>query len=374
MVSFSSWRGEKMSGNRALLQDVLRGRLGFNGFTVSDWNAHTQVPGCTGSRCPTAFLAGIDMFMAPDTWKGLFANMVEEVRSGEIPTARLDEAVSRILRVKLRAGLFEQGLPSQRPYAGQLRVLGSPEHRALGRQAVRESLVLLKNEGGLLPLKPHMTVLVTGDGADNMSKQTGGWTISWQGDGNSRAEFPNAETIYEGIAEQVMAAGGTAMLSTDGTFVARPDVAIVVFGENPYAEGQGDRPNVGFESPNGPSMQLLRRLKADGIPLVAVFLSGRPLYVTPQINIADAFVAAWLPGGEGGGIADLLFRKPDGSIPYDFRGRLSFSWPRGPDQTPLNVGDANYNPLFRFGYGLDYAHPRDLGELPDAPALAVPQS
>ena len=374
MVSFSSWRGEKMSANRALLQDVLRDRLGFNGFTVSDWNAHTQVPGCTGSRCPAAFLAGIDMFMAPDTWKGLYANMVEEVRSGEIPMARLDEAVSRILRVKLRAGLFEQGLPSQRQYAGQWNELGSPEHRAVARQAVRESLVLLKNEHALLPLNPRMNVLVAGDGAESMTKQTGGWTISWQGDGNSRADFPNAQTVYDGIAEQVKAAGGTAMLSADGSSTAKPDVAIVVFGENPYAEGQGDRPNVAFEQPDGPNLQLLLRLKGRGIPVVAVFLSGRPLYLTPEINAANAFVAAWLPGSEGGGIADLLFRKPDGSIQYDFRGRLSFSWPRGPDQTPLNVGDTNYNPLFPFGYGLDYAHPRDLGPLPEAPALAAPQS
>jgi beta-glucosidase len=374
MVSFSSWRGEKMSANRALLQDVLRDRLGFNGFTVSDWNAHTQVPGCTGSRCPAAFLAGIDMFMAPDTWKGLYANMVEEVRSGEIPMARLDEAVSRILRVKLRAGLFEQGLPSQRQYAGQWNELGSPEHRAVARQAVRESLVLLKNEHALLPLNPRMNVLVAGDGAESMTKQTGGWTISWQGDGNSRADFPNAQTVYDGIAEQVKAAGGTAMLSADGSSTAKPDVAIVVFGENPYAEGQGDRPNVAFEQPDGPNLQLLLRLKGRGIPVVAVFLSGRPLYLTPEINAANAFVAAWLPGSEGGGIADLLFRKPDGSIQYDFRGRLSFSWPRGPDQTPLNVGDTNYNPLFPFGYGLDYAHPRDLGPLPEAPPLAAPQS
>ena len=149
-------------------------------------------------------------------------------------------------------------------------------------------------------------------------------------------------------------------------------MAIVVFGESPYAEGQGDRADVAFEPPDRPNMQLLRRLKAQGIPAVIVFLSGRPLYVTPEINAADAFVAAWLPGSEGGGIADLLFRKPDGTIQYDFRGRLSFSWPRSPDQTPLNVGDANYNPLFPFGYGLDYAHPQDIGPLPEAPALAAP--
>jgi beta-glucosidase len=368
MISFSSWNGEKMSANRALIEDVLRGRFGFNGFTVSDWNAHTQVPGCTASSCPPAFLAGIDMFMAPDTWKGLYTNTLMQVQSGTIPMARLDEAVTRILRVKLRAGLFEEGPPSQRPYGGKWDELGSPEHRMVARQAVRESLVLLKNERGLLPLKPSMNVLIAGDGADDMSKQTGGWTISWQGDGNVRADFPNAQTVYDGIAQQVRAAGGRATLSADGSFTDKPDVAIVVFGENPYAEGQGDRPDVAFDSDDGRNLEIMRRLKTQGIPVVAIFLSGRPLYLTPAINAADAFVAAWLPGSEGGGIADMLFRKADGSIQYDFRGRLSFSWPRAPDQTPLNVGDAGYNPLFPYGFGLDYAHPRDIGALPEADA------
>lgn len=374
MVSFSSWNGEKMSANRALLQDVLRGRFGFNGFTVSDWNAHTQVPGCTGSSCPAAFLAGIDMFMAPDTWKGLYTSMVAQVKSGEIPMARLDEAVGRILRVKMRAGLFEAGLPSQRPFAGKWDELGAAEHRAVARQAVRESLVLLKNEHQILPLNPRLSVLVTGDGANNMSEQNGGWTISWQGDGNSRADFPNAQTVYEGIAEQVKSAGGAAMLSPDGSFTTKPDVAVVVFGEPPYAEGQGDLQALGFETNDPVNLRLLQQLKAQGIPVVSVFLSGRPLYVTREINASDAFVAAWLPGGEGGGIADLLFRKPDGSVQYDFRGRLSFSWPRRPDQTPLNIGDAGYDPLFAFGYGLDYAHPQDTGILPEAPELVGPQS
>jgi beta-glucosidase len=375
MISFSSWHGEKMSANRALLEDVLRGRFGFNGFTVSDWNAHTQVPGCTGSRCPAAFLAGIDMFMAPDTWKGLYANMVEEVRSGEIPMARLDEAVARILRVKLRAGLFDVGPPSQRPYAGRWDLIGSADHRAVARQAVRESLVLLKNERNILPLNPHLRVLVAGDGADNMSKQTGGWTISWQGDGNSRADFPSAQTIYEGIAEQVTSAGGAVTLSPDGSFATKPDVAIVVFGEDAYAEGNGDRPNLAYEVKGARTIDILRTLKAQGIPVVAVFLSGRPMYVTPEINTADAFIAAWLPGGEGGGVADLLFRTRDGTVQHDFRGRLSFSWPRSPDQTPLNIGDRSYDPLFAFGYGLDYAQPRDLGLLPEVPpSLAAPQS
>jgi beta-glucosidase len=208
-----------------------------------------------------------------------------------------------------------------------------------------------------------------------MSKQTGGWTISWQGDGNTRADFPNAQTICDGISHQVSAAGGKTTLSADGSFSETPDVAIVVFGEDPYAEGVGDRSDVAFTTDAGRNLQIMRRLKAQGIPVVAIFLSGRPLYVTPEINIADAFVAAWLPGSEGGGIADVLFRKPDGSVQYDFRGRLSFSWPRAPDQTPLNVGDPRYNPLFPYGYGLGYADPRDTGILPEAAApLAAPSS
>ena len=371
MASYSSWHGQKMHGNRALLNDVLVGRFGFDGFVVGDWNAQGQLPGCTVTDCPAALLAGVDMAMAPDTWKGLYTNTLAEVKSGAIPMARLDEAVSRILRVKLRAGIFDAGKPSSRPFGGKWDELGSPEHRAVARQAVRESLVLLKNEHGVLPLDPKLNVLVVGDGAGDMSKQTGGWTISWQGTGNSRADFPHAQTIFEGIAEQVNAAGGHATLSPDGSFKEKPDAAVVVFGEDPYAESKGDREDLAFESGN---LRLIRDLKAKGIPVVAVFLSGRPLYLTREINAADAFVAAWLPGTEGSGVADLLLRKQDGSIQNDFRGRLSFSWPRAPDQAPLHFPGPHateaertaYNPLFAFGYGLSYAHPRDLGTLPEA--------
>ncbi|MEI9995271.1 MAG: exo 1,3/1,4-beta-D-glucan glucohydrolase [Rhizomicrobium sp.] len=375
MASYSSWHGQKMHGNHALLQDVLFDRFGFNGFVVSDWNAHGQLPGCTTTNCAAAFLAGIDMLMAPDSWKGLYESTVAQVKSGAIPMARLDQAVARILRVKLRAGVFEAGRPSVRTYGGRWDQLSSPEHRAVARQAVRESLVLLKNEHGLLPLQPGLSVLVAGDGADDMGKQTGGWTISWQGTGNSRSDFPHAQTIYEGIAEQVQAGGGDADLSVDGSFRKKPDVAIVVFGEAPYAEFMGDRDNLAFEPGDPRDLRLIRALHAQGIPVVGIFLSGRPMYVTREINASDAFVAAWLPGTEGGGIADLLFRRKDGSMPYDFRGRLSFSWPRAPDQAPLNVpapdaSDAEkqaYNPLFAFGYGLSYAQPRDIGNLPEAP-------
>ncbi len=214
----------------------------FDGLVVGDWNAHGQVPGCTNTSCAAAINAGLDMFMAPDSWKGLYENTLKQVQSGEIPMSRLDDAVRRILRVKLRAHMFEKGAPSTRPLGGHFELLGSPEHRAVARQAVRESLVLLKNAHQLLPLSPKVNVLVAGDGADNISKQSGGWTITWQGTGLTNADFPHAQSIWSGIDEAVSAAGGKATLSVDGSYAAKPDVAIVVFGEDPYAEFVGDRP------------------------------------------------------------------------------------------------------------------------------------
>jgi beta-glucosidase len=361
MASFSSVRGDKVHSDRDLLTDALKRDMGFDGLLVGDWNAHGQVPGCSNTSCPASINAGLDMFMAPDSWKGLYENTLAQARSGEIPLARLDDAVRRILRVKLRAGLFEKGAPSARPFAGQFNLLGAPEHRAVARQAVRESLVLLKNNAGLLPLSPRANVLVAGDGADNIGKQSGGWTISWQGTGFTNADFPGATSIYTGIHQAVAAAGGTATLSADGHFERKPDVAIVVFGEEPYAEFVGDRATLEFSPGDKKHLELLQRLKAAGIPVVAVFLSGRPMWVNPEINASDTFVAAFLPGSEGAGVADVLFRDSTGRARYDFKGRLSYSWPRRADQTPLNRGDADYDPLFAFGYGLSYA---DNGNLP----------
>src|SRR4030095_4992602 len=246
----------------------------------------------------------------PDSWKKLYENTLAQAKSGEIPSARLDDAVRRILRVKLRSGLFDAGKPSSRPFAGQFELLGAPEHRAVARRAVRESLVLLKNANRLLPLNPRQRVLVAGDGADDIGKQSGGWTLSWQGTGTTRAQFPNAQSIYEGIRDAVKAAGGAAQLSRQGTYTARPDVAIVVFGENPYAEFQGDLLDVEYSAGDKSDLALLKKLGSAGIPVVAVFLSGRPLWVNPEINAANAFVAAWLPvsgGGRGGG---LFFPPP----------------------------------------------------------------
>ena len=366
MLSFSSWQGRKMAASHGLLTDVLKDRWHFDGFTVGDWNAHGQVPGCTDASCPQAVDAGLDMFMAPTDWKQLYTNTLQQVRAGEIARSRLDDAVRRILRVKLRAHLFEEGPPASRPLAGHFDLLGSPAHRAIARRAVRESLVLLKNEDHLLPLRPRERVLVAGGGADDIPQQSGGWTITWQGTGTTNADFPHGQSIWQGIASTVRAAGGVAELSEDGTSKEKPDVAIVVYGENSYAEFQGDVPNLAFSPGNDADLALLKRLRAAGIPVVSVFLSGRPLWVDPELNASNAFIAAWLPGSEGEGIADVLFRRPDGAVRYDFHGTLSFSWPA----TPLQFGaDTPGKPLFPVGYGLRDASDGHLSRLPEDSGL-----
>ena len=354
MASFNSWQGVKTHGNKSLLTDVLKGRLGFDGFVVGDWNGHGQVAGCTPTDCAQTFNAGLDMAMAPDSWKGLFDTTLAQVRAGTIPQARVDDAVRRILRVKFKLGLFDRS----RPYESEPQQMGSSEHRAIARAAVRESLVLLKNEG-VLPIKPSAHVLVAGDAADDIGRQTGGWTLSWQGDGNTRADFPGATSIWDGIKAAVSAGGGTAQLSPDGSFTQKPDVAIVVFGEKPYAEMRGDLHTLEFQPGDGQALVLLKRLKAAGIPTVSVFLSGRPMWVNPQINQSDAFVAAWFPGSEGEGVADVLIGGKT-----DFRGRLSFAWPN--TATQFTLADGKDKPLFPLNYGLTYGaggHVGPLGEV-----------
>lgn len=361
MASFSTWHGEKLHGSKQLLTDVLKERMRFNGFVVGDWNGHGQVEGCSNDQGAASFNAGLDMFMAAEGWKGLYYNTIGQVRDGTITRERLHEAVRRILRVKLRMGLFNKPTPSARHFAGDFSLLGAPEHLAVARQAVRESLVLLKNQGGLLPLHADQRILVAGDGADDIGKLCGGWTLSWQGTGNTKAHFPNGSSIWEGIQEAVRLGGGEAEISIDGSYSQRPDVAIVVFGEDPYAEFMGDVEHLDFESEAG--LQLLRSFKNDGIPTVAIFLSGRPMWVNPELNAADAFVAAWLPGTQGSGVADVIIRTPTGAVNHDFKGKLSYSWPRTADQTPLNRGDFYYDPLFSYGFGLTYADYGDLAVL-----------
>lgn len=346
MVSFSGWQGHKMTGNKSLLTGVLKERMDFGGFTVSDWNAHGQVEGCTNAACPQALLAGVDMYMAPDTWKSVWENLLAETKAGRIPMARLDEAVARILRVKFRLGLFDAGKPSSRQFAGQWNVLGSPEHRAIAREAVRKSLVLLKNQG-VLPLKAGGRLLVAGDGADDIARASGGWTLTWQGTGTSNSNFPGSTTLWKGLNDAVSAAGGSAQLSPDGSFTKRPDAAVVIFGERPYAEFQGDRKSLQLDPELTKPFETMRKLKAQGIPVVAVMITGRPLYVNPALNLADAFVVAWLPGTEGAGLADVLVGDKAGGKRFDFTGQLPAAWPR-----TAKMADGA---LWPFGFGLNYA-------------------
>jgi beta-glucosidase len=382
-----------MHAQHYLITDVLKGSMGFDGLVVSDWDGIDEVQSCSKDRCAQAINAGIDMFMVPEQWRSFIVNTTAQVRNGDIPETRIDDAVTRILRVKLRAGLFEKGRPSSRPYADKSGVIGAPEHRAIAREAVRKSLVLLKNEGGLLPLSPRLKVLVAGDGADDIGKQCGGWTLTWQGTGNSNTDFPGATSVYEGIRAAVSAAGGSATLSTDGSYRSKPDVAVVVFGENPYGEWHGDLesldyraadtraeidplrpfpespvpggwseprvhargPDPATRAPLEPDLALLMRLRQKHIPVVAVFLTGRPRGVTPELAASNAFVVAWLPGTEGGGIADVLFRKKQGEVNFDFTGKLSFSWPRSSMATGADRGAAgDGSPLFPYGFGLHY--------------------
>ncbi|MEM9572839.1 MAG: glycoside hydrolase family 3 N-terminal domain-containing protein [Pseudomonadota bacterium] len=367
MASFSAWHGERMHGHKALMTDVLKGRMNFTGFIVGDWNGHALIPGCTATDCPESLNAGLDMYMAPDSWEGLWHSTLKHVKSGRISEERLNDAVRRILRVKLTYGLFDKPKPSERPYAGDETILGSLEHRAVARQAVRESLVLLKNEGNLLPLSADQTILVIGDGADDISKASGGWTLSWQGGGFPNSEFPNGESILSAIKDAVSAAGGRVIFDPIGTVMDDIDVVVAVYGEDPYAEFQGDLTHVDFV-PNDFDTQRLAAYKEADIPVVSVFLSGRPLWTNPEINASDAFVAAWLPGSEGSGVADLLFQTDPS---FDFKGRLSFSWPKRATDAEVNAHRPDYDPLFPLGYGLSYGDTGHVGELPEDSGLSA---
>ncbi len=343
MASFSSWQGVKHHGNKGLLTDALKDKMGFAGFVVGDWNGHGQVAGCSVTDCAQSINAGLDMFMAPDSWKGLYESTLKHAKDGTISTARLDDAVRRILRVKYKLGLFPEGHVDR----SVVKAVGTPEHLAVAREAVAKSLVLLKNNGSVLPIKPGARVLVTGPAADSMAIQSGGWTISWQGTDVTHADFPNGQTIWEALNKSVRDAGGVATLSEGGVYKEKPDVAIVVFGEAPYAEFQGDVATLDYQPSEATDLATLKKLKAAGIPVVALFLSGRPMFTNPEINAADAFVAGWLPGSQGAGVADVLVAGKDGKTPRAFTGALPFAWPADA-RSPVE------KPQFAVGYGLKY--------------------
>jgi beta-glucosidase len=367
MASYNGWHGTKMHANQLLLTDVLKRRWNFPGFVVGDWNAHEEIPGCTKWSCPAFLNAGGDMYMAPDSWKTLYANLLKQVASGEIAQARVDDAVARILRVKVLAGLFNKQSPKDWVTAGQLPAPGAAAHRAIARQAVRESLVLLKNNKHTLPLDPHARILVAGIGANDISMQSGGWTVDWQGNHNTNADFPGATSILGGIEAAVKAAGGKVVTRVDDN----PAAAIVVYGEGPYAEFQGDRETLEFAPPDS-HLELLKRLHAANIPVVSLFISGRPLWVNREINLCDAFVAVWLPGTEGNGIADVLFQPRAGAPSYDFKGRLGFSWPATAMPVTFDSSNQAKGALFARGFGLTLAQPQELGTLPEDPQVAAP--
>ncbi len=376
MASFNSWHGVKNHGNKYLLTDVLKDQMGFDGFVVGDWNGHGQIKGCSNESCPQSINAGLDIFMVPtDAWKPLYENTIAQVKSGEIAQTRIDDAVSRILRVKLRAGIFDKPSPEKRNLSGKTELIGAKAHRDVAQQAVRESLVLLKNNENLLPLSPHQNILIAGDGADNIGKQSGGWTITWQGTGNNNDDFPGGSSIYDGIKEKLANGEGAIELSVDGNYSQKPDVAIVVFGEEPYAEGNGDLDNLEYQRGDKKDLALLKSLKAQGIKVVSVFISGRPMWVNAELNASDAFVAAWLPGSEGRAVSDVLFTKDNGDLVYDFTGKLSFSWPASAMQSTVNRHDKNYQPLFPYGYGLNYASTdlvaNDLAEVSSEERVAL---
>lgn len=363
MASFNSWHGKKIHGSKYLLNDVLKDRMGFDGFIVGDWNGHGQIKGCTNDNCPQAVLAGLDMYMVPTSaWKPLYYNVIDQVNSGIIPMSRIDDAVTRILRVKFRAGLFDKPSPANRVLSNKTELIGQKSHRDIAKQAVRESLVLLKNKNNILPLNPNAKVLMAGDGADNIGKQSGGWTITWQGTNNENADFPGGTSIYDGVKAMVESASGSVELNEKGEYSTKPDVAIVVFGEDPYAEGHGDREQLEYEQGIKSDLALLKKLRADGIPVVSIFISGRPMWVNPELNQSDAFVAAWLPGSEGSAVADVLFSEDKQNPTYDFTGRLSFSWPKTPFQATVNVFDEEYDPLLPYGFGLSYGDKNVLGD------------
>ena len=371
MASFNSWSNlgqniniGKMHGSKTMLTDVLKTKMGFDGLIVSDWNGIAQVPGCTNASCPQAINAGIDIVMVPDDWQAFISNTVAQVNSGQIPLARINDAVTRILRVKMRAGLFNGKKPSQNAFAGSQSALQS---RALARQAVQESLVLLKNNGNVLPLQRGKRILVVGKSANSMQNQTGGWSLSWQGTGNSNSDFPAGDTILAGVQEASGNANVTFSVDAANVTVSpgQFDAVIAVVGETPYAEGAGDigSGNLRHTSRYPEDLTVLQKVAGKGVPVVTVLLSGRPLYANDLLNLSNSFVAGWLPGTEGKGVSDVLFRAANGAVNKDFKGSLPFSWPKTPCQFVLNSGDVGYAPLFATGYGLHAADVATVAQL-----------
>jgi beta-glucosidase len=340
MVSYNSWNGTKASASRRLITEVLKGELGFPGIVVSDWNALDELPGAYREQVKAGVLAGIDMFMVPDKYEAFIAALRDLVQAGEVPMARVDDAVLRILRVKETLGLLD-GRDHCTVDPGGAEAVGSRAHREVARRAVRESLVLLKNDAHALPLaRSARRIVVAGAAADDLGTQCGGWTITWQG---GHGPVTTGTTVY-GALRQAASAKTEVVFSPDGSAAPGADAAVVVVAEEPYAEFKGDRTDLSLPAAD---VDLVARVKRAGVPTVLVVLSGRPVVLGSALTTADAVVAAWLPGSEGAGVADVLFgaHAPSGKLPY--------TWPRATEQEPIGAGDGK-DALFPLGYGLTY--------------------
>lgn len=338
MASFSSWNGVKMHSNKYLLTDVLKTEYGFEGILVSDWAAIDALPGDYKNDIEISINAGIDMVMVPDKYIEFITNLKELVNEGKIGIERINDAVRRILKIKFKLGLFEKPF-TDRSFTSQI---GSAEHREVARECVRQSLVLLKNENSFLPLsKTSGKILVAGKSADNLGYQCGGWTISWQG---GSGDITLGTTIYQAIKNTAVNPDNV-VYSLDGSDIQNAELAIVVIGETPYAEFEGDNENPVISDED---VLTIANIKSSGVPFVVVLVSGRPLNLGNILDDCDAMIVAWLPGTEGQGVADVLFGD------YAPSGKLSFSWAKSVSQIPINFGDANYDPLFPYGFGLTY--------------------
>ena len=341
MAAYNTWNDVRCHANKYLLTDLLKDELGFKGFVVSDWAAIEQIPGDYKSDIIISINAGIDMVMVPgavrfgnESYEKFMTLFKEAIEEGSIPMSRVDDAVRRILLIKKQSGLFD------RPFSDQqlLAHIGSQKHRDIAREAVRKSLVLLKNDNALLPLpKNGKKIIVAGRGANNIGMQSGGWTISWQGEMENKTEGTSVlDAIKLAVDPNV-----SVQFSEDGKN-AEGDIAVVVIGEEPYAEMEGDRDDLKL---NKKDLDVIKHLKNKNIPVVVVLFSGRPMIITDEIDQWDSLVAAWLPGTEGQGISDVLFGD------YNPTGKLSFSWPKSINQFPITKSDSY---LFDFGYGLSY--------------------
>jgi beta-glucosidase len=340
MPSYSTWNGQKCSGNKRLLTDILKDEMGFEGFLISDYGALNQLPGSYKQQIQQSINAGMDMVMVPDKYPEFFSTLRDLVNEGGVPAARIDNAVTRILRVKFAMGLMD-AKRSQLADRSLHKTFGSAEHRAVARQCVSQSLVVLKNDNHILPLVKNATrIHVAGKTADDIGNQCGGWTIKWQGASGDVTK--GGTTILAAIRDA--APGAQVTYAVDGGGGDGATVGIAVIGETPYAEMQGDRTDLHLAAED---VTAVKNLKSADIPVIAVLISGRPLLIEEILKSADAVVAAWLPGTEGAGVTDVLFgvEKPVG--------KLSFSWP-GEGSTSLNRGDAGYKTLFPFGHGLSY--------------------